>query len=64
MTTWRKSSRSGGGNVGGQECVEVAQLPGGIGVRDSKHPAEGHLSLTGAQFATLLADIKAGRLSR
>jgi hypothetical protein len=41
----------------------VAQLPGAIGVRDSKNPAEGHLSLTGTQFAALLANIKAGRLN-
>ncbi|MFI0373609.1 DUF397 domain-containing protein [Actinomadura sp. 1N219] len=26
MITWRKSSHSGGGNVGGQDCVEVADL--------------------------------------
>lgn len=63
MITWRKSSRSGGGGSGGQDCVEVAHLPGAIGVRDSKYPTEGHLSLTGTQFAALLADIKAGRLS-
>ncbi|MCW3813800.1 DUF397 domain-containing protein [Micromonospora sp. DR5-3] len=32
--TWRKSSRSGNG-----ECVEVADnLPGVVGVRDSKDP--------------------------
>lgn len=32
---WRKSSRSGsnGGN-----CVELAALPGAVGVRDSKNP--------------------------
>ncbi|MBQ0891527.1 DUF397 domain-containing protein [Micromonospora sp. U56] len=33
--TWRKSTRSGQG-----ECIEVADnLPGVIGVRDSKDPA-------------------------
>jgi hypothetical protein len=56
---WRKSSRS---DTQGNNCVELAQLPGAIGVRDSKNPAAGNLSLTGAQFATLLADIKSGKL--
>ncbi len=30
---WRKSSRSGGGN----NCVEVAFVSAGVGVRDSKN---------------------------
>ncbi|MEU7611713.1 DUF397 domain-containing protein [Micromonospora sp. NPDC049204] len=35
--TWRKSSRSGSS---GGDCVEVADnLPGIVGVRDSKDPA-------------------------
>jgi uncharacterized protein DUF397 len=63
MITWRKSSRSGGGGSDGQECVEVARLSEAIGVRDSKNPAGGNLSLTGPQFADLLAEIKAGKLS-
>ncbi|WP_406064034.1 DUF397 domain-containing protein [Micromonospora sp. NBC_00860] len=34
--TWRKSTRSGSG---GGDCVEVADnLPGIVGVRDSKDP--------------------------
>jgi hypothetical protein len=38
-TEWRKSSRSGGLDGGGNECVEVAALSDGrIAVRDSKHP--------------------------
>jgi Domain of unknown function (DUF397) len=31
---WRKSTRSGGAG----ECVEVAELPTSIAVRDSKNP--------------------------
>ncbi|TNY35477.1 DUF397 domain-containing protein [Thermomonospora catenispora] len=52
---WRKSSysASNGGN-----CVEVARLAEGVGVRDSKSPEHGHLSLTSAQFAALLAQLK------
>jgi len=34
---WRKSSRSNGGVDGA--CVEVAELPDQVAVRDSKHPA-------------------------
>nr|MDT0662210.1 DUF397 domain-containing protein [Micromonospora sp. DSM 115978] len=30
---WRKSTRS---DANGGQCVEVAALPGGVGVRDSK----------------------------
>ncbi|MFB4303309.1 DUF397 domain-containing protein [Actinomadura sp. NTSP31] len=49
---WRKSSYSGGdeGN-----CVEVADLNGRIGVRDSKDTAAGHLTVTRRDFAALLA---------
>jgi len=38
--------------------VEVAQLPGAIGVRDSKNPLHGHLTFTPDQFAKLLRHIK------
>ncbi|MFI7437790.1 DUF397 domain-containing protein [Micromonospora haikouensis] len=34
--TWRKSSRS---SASGSNCVEVAELSGGLAVRDSKDPA-------------------------
>lgn len=33
--TWRKSTRS---SANGSDCVEVAQLPGVLAVRDSKDP--------------------------
>ncbi|MBO2459313.1 DUF397 domain-containing protein [Actinomadura violacea] len=48
---WRKSSHSGA-NEG--ECVKVADLDEGIGVRDSKNPGAGHLALTRQGFAALL----------
>ena len=58
MITWRKSSRSGGGGSGGQECVELAKLPGGIGIRDSKHPDAGYIALSREVFAALVKRIK------
>ncbi|TDC80147.1 DUF397 domain-containing protein [Actinomadura sp. 7K507] len=53
---WRKSSHSSDGTT--SQCVEVAQLPGTIGVRDSKRPGDGHLSLTAEQFAALIQRVK------
>lgn len=57
---WRKSTHSSG--VNDEHCVELGRLgPGaGIGVRDSKAPEGGYLSLTSAQFADLIARIKQG----
>jgi hypothetical protein len=55
---WRKSSRSNSE----QDCVEVAQVPAAIGVRDSKNPQGGHLALDRAAFSTLLDRAKAGAL--
>ncbi|MUN38116.1 DUF397 domain-containing protein [Actinomadura litoris] len=58
MITWRKSSYSGGGGSGGQECVEVAEVRSGIGLRDSKAPEAGHLSINRETFAVLVARLK------
>lgn len=58
MTTWRKSGRS---NTSGGQCVEVADLAGSIGVRDSKAPDAGHLTLTRQAWATLITHARAGR---
>lgn len=57
---WRKSSRSG--TNGQSDCVEAAALSGGIGIRDSKGPRQGHLSLSHRQFRRLLTKVKAGDL--
>ncbi|MFB4301335.1 DUF397 domain-containing protein [Actinomadura sp. NTSP31] len=55
---WRKSSRSGSGAGGGQDCVEVAALAEGRGIRDSKAPEAGHLTLTPGSFSQLIACVK------
>lgn len=62
MISWRKSSHSGGGGSGGQDCVEVARIGGGIGVRDSKDPDGGRLHLTAARWRELTRRIRAGEI--
>lgn len=52
---WRKSSHSD--NLGGN-CVELASLPGGVGVRDSKDPNGPRLLLGPRDFRALIADLK------
>lgn len=48
---WRKSSRSSGG-----DCVEVADnLPGVVGVRDSKDPTGPALTFTPAAWRSFVA---------
>lgn len=59
---WRKSTRSG--SATDEACVELAALPEGVGVRDSKDPDGGRLAMTGDQFGRLLQLIKAGSLDR
>ncbi|RKS77109.1 uncharacterized protein DUF397 [Actinomadura pelletieri DSM 43383] len=56
---WRKSTHSGGADD--QHCVELGRLVPGIGVRDSKAPESGHLTLTTSQFANLVKQIKRER---
>jgi hypothetical protein len=55
---WRKSSYSGSAND--DVCVELGRLaPGaGIGVRDSKDPDGGHLTLSVAELAGLIEQVK------
>ncbi|WP_339156228.1 DUF397 domain-containing protein [Actinomadura luteofluorescens] len=59
---WRKSSRSGTGGIGGQDCVEVAALPKGRGIRDSKAPDAGHLAVSPTSFTQLITRVKRGDL--
>jgi hypothetical protein len=60
---WRKSSRSGGGQGGQSDCVEVAALHDAIGLRDSKAPEAGHLIVSVESFSDLLARAKRDELS-
>ncbi|GAA3068348.1 hypothetical protein FHS39_001958 [Streptomyces olivoverticillatus] len=53
---WRKSSYSGS-NQG--ECVEIADgTPGGVPVRDSKHPDGPALTFEPAAWRTFVAAVK------
>jgi hypothetical protein len=53
---WRKSSYSGGGD--GNECVEIANSPTHVSIRDSKTPTRATLTLTTPTFTTFLKAIK------
>lgn len=55
---WRTSSHSGGQN----NCVQVADLPSGVAVRDSKNPDDGMLLLTSGTWRRLARQAKAGEL--
>ncbi|WP_019630232.1 DUF397 domain-containing protein [Actinomadura atramentaria] len=52
---WRKSSHSGSSHG---NCVEMGSADGKVGIRDSKNPTAGHLTLTPATAATLLAHVR------
>ncbi|WP_026341255.1 DUF397 domain-containing protein [Actinomadura atramentaria] len=59
MIQWRKASRS---NTSGGACVELAALASAVGVRDSKNPALGHVTLHREQLGALLTHVKRGEL--
>ncbi|MEO5877177.1 MAG: DUF397 domain-containing protein [Streptosporangiaceae bacterium] len=52
---WRKSSRS---STTGGDCVEVAALPGAVGLRDSKNPTAPHHTVSYEAFARLVTGPK------
>ncbi|MGH4032486.1 DUF397 domain-containing protein [Actinomycetota bacterium Odt1-20B] len=58
--TWRKSSYSGSGD--GNNCVEIANLPTQVAVRDSKNPAHGTLTVPADAFTSFIETIKEGSL--
>lgn len=55
---WFKSSRS----TGSQECVEVAHVDAGVGVRDSKNPTGPALAFAPAAWDGFTAAIRRGEL--
>jgi hypothetical protein len=59
QATWRKSSYSGGA----QDCVEVAgNVPGVVGVRDSKDPDGPALILSPRAWRAFAGQVKSGEL--
>jgi hypothetical protein len=59
---WQKSSYSGGGQ--GDACVEIANLPTRVAIRDSKLPTQGILSLPTKSFTAFIDSLKAGSSRR
>ncbi|QXJ23584.1 DUF397 domain-containing protein [Actinomadura graeca] len=57
MIVWRKASQS---DTSGGDCVEIAQLPENIGVRDSKNPLGPAFALSPTSFRALVHDVKTG----
>ncbi|MDA0566037.1 DUF397 domain-containing protein [Streptomonospora sp. S1-112] len=53
---WRKSSYS---NASGGECVEVADAPGAVLVRDTRYRRLGHIAFPGAEWAAFVRLVKA-----
>ncbi|MCA2213282.1 DUF397 domain-containing protein [Jidongwangia harbinensis] len=55
---WRKSSRSNGN--GGNNCVEVAFVPTGVAVRDSKDPSGPALLFTRPEWSAFAGGVRDG----
>lgn len=56
MDKWRKSSYSGPDD--GNNCVEIANAPTRISVRDSKAPARATLTFPVSAFAVFVEELK------
>ncbi|MFE2870236.1 DUF397 domain-containing protein [Embleya sp. NPDC059259] len=53
--TWRKSTYS---NAEGGNCVEVADVPSAVSVRDSKDPGLGFLVVPAASWGVLTTSLR------
>lgn len=53
---WRKATYSNAFD----NCVEVAVVPAGLGIRDSKNPDQPFLKVSVAAFAAFIGGIKDG----
>lgn len=58
ITNWHKSRQSA---TDGGQCVEVGSEPGIIGIRDSKNPCGGQLTVNTTAWATFITDIDTAR---
>jgi hypothetical protein len=58
---WRKSTYS---NQTGGECIECRTTQDHVLVRDSQHPAHGHLAFPGTEWAAFLHAVREGALDR
>jgi hypothetical protein len=58
--TWRKSTRSGAAG----HCVEVANVPAAVFVRDSKDAGGPKLSFGTTDWAGFIAGVRAGEFDR
>ncbi len=59
VPTWRKSSYSGGT---AENCIEVASMPGGTAVRDSKQHRGPIVTVPSGDWAEFIGSIKAGTI--
>ncbi|MFG2464147.1 DUF397 domain-containing protein [Streptomyces canus] len=62
MDNWRKSSYSGGGD--GNECVEIANSPTHVSIRDSKAPTRATLTLPTPTFTAFIDALKTTPISQ
>lgn len=60
VTTWRKSTHSGGN---GSDCVEVATASNQVLVRDTKHRSDTALAFSPAAWQRLTTTLKTTRLA-